>query len=104
MYQQYTGTPMYNTVYDMSSQSWFEYEKTLKQRAKDAAKDAMVYQAIYQKAGLTIDTAAYLADLDTQYGEGYSESLATQMGQGYILQQHIREVVTDYLVETMTVQ
>lgn len=104
MYQQYTGSAMYDTVYDMAGQSWFDYEKSLKERAQDAAKEAMVYQSIFQKAGLTIDVNAYLAELDNQYGEGYSESVTTQMGQGYFIQQHIKEVVTDYLLETVTVQ
>lgn len=104
MYQQYTGSAMYDTVYDMAGQSWFDYEKSLKERAQDAAKEAMVYQSIFQKAGLTIDVNAYLAELDNQYGEGYSENVTTQMGQGYFIQQHIKEVVTDYLLETVTVQ
>lgn len=104
MYQQYTGSAMYNTVYDMAGQSWFKYEQSLKEKAREAAKEAMVYQSIYQKAGLTIDTAVYLSELDTEYGDGYVENASAEMGQGYLLQQHIKEVVIDYLLDTVTVQ
>lgn len=104
MYAQYFGSSMYNSVYEMTGKSWFEYEKDLKENAKEAAKEAMIYQAIYQNANLTFDIASYLDELDTQNGTDYSKNAIEQTGQGYLIQQHIKKVVLDYLSELVKVQ
>lgn len=104
MYQQYTGSAMYETVYDMNSESWFNYEKDLTSRAQNAVKSAMVYQAIYEKAGLQFTADEYRTEYDAENSEGAFDSAVSNRGQGYVMQQHISEVVLDYLCETVTVK
>ena len=104
MYQQYTGSAMYETVYQMNNESWFAYEKDLKDRAQNAVKTAMVNQAIYEKASLQFTADAYKTEFDAQNSEGSFDSMVSSRGQGYVMQQHISEVVLDYLCDTVTVQ
>lgn len=76
-----------------------EYEKELTERAEENVKEAMVYQAIFESAGLTIDMDAYYNELNADYGEDYAENMKESYGEGYMAQMQIREAVTDYLVD-----
>ena len=70
MFSQY-GVDTYENVWDSKDgiNNEIEYERDLTKRAKETVKTAMVYQAIYEKAGLSIDMDAYLADLTETNGE-----------------------------------
>lgn len=72
-----------------------EYEKELTERAQETVKEAMVYQAIAEGAGLTFDMAAYTEE----NGEDYVESLKESYGEGYIAQSEVRQMVVDYLMD-----
>lgn len=55
------------------------YEKELKIRAEETVKAALVYQALFEKAGLNIDTES--------------------SGEAYLAQEAIAQAVKDYLIE-----
>ena len=76
-----------------------EYEKELTERAKEDVKEAMVYQAIFESAGLSMDMDAYYNELIEENGEDYANNLKESYGEGYIAHMQMREVVTDYLVD-----
>ena len=105
MFSQY-GVDTYENIWDSKDgiNNEIEYERDLTKRAKETVKTAMVYQAIYEKAGLSIDMDAYLADLTETNGEDYVNNMKTTYGTAYMAQAHIKEVVTDYLMENANVQ
>ncbi|MBD5522080.1 MAG: hypothetical protein HDR03_12830 [Lachnospiraceae bacterium] len=72
-----------------------EYEKELTERAQETVKEAMVYQAIAESAGLTFDMEAYTEE----NGEDYVESMKESYGEGYIAQSEVRQMVVDYLMD-----
>ena len=59
----------------------------------------MVYQAIFEDAGLTLDLDAVLAEMTEENGEDYVANMKENYGEAYIAQNEIREAVTDYLME-----
>lgn len=75
-----------------------EYEKELTERAQEDVKEAMVYQAIFESAGLTIDMDAYYNELNENNGEDYANSLKESYGEGYLAQMEMRKAVIEYLV------
>lgn len=75
------------------------YEKELRTRAKETAKNAMVYQAIFEDAGLSLDMEAVFAEMTEESGEEYVANMKENYGEGYLAQGEIREAVTDYLME-----
>lgn len=70
------------------------YEKELTQRAEEAVKEPMVYQAIFEDAGLSFDADAYYAEQVEAMGEEYAE----RYGAGYLAQGEIKRMVIEYLV------
>ena len=76
-----------------------DYEKELTERAKEDVKEAMVYQAIFERAGLTIDMDAYYNELNENNGEDYADSIKESYGEGYLAQMQMREAVIDYLID-----
>lgn len=76
-----------------------EYEKELTERAKEDVKEAMVYQAIFESAGLTIDMDAYYNKLNEDNGEDYADNLKESYGEGYLAQMQMRDAVIDYLID-----
>lgn len=78
----------------------FAYEKSLSERAQDSVKEAMVYQAIFEKAGLTIDMEAAKAEMnETNGNETYADNMVENYGEGYLAQNEIHDTVLDYLVD-----
>lgn len=76
------GGEVYKNVWDMRGDEVndeLSYEKELTKRAEETAKTDIVYQAIFEKAGLSIDTESY--------------------GAAYLAQEAMMQVVEDYLVE-----
>ena len=68
------------------------------------AAQALIYQAIYEKAGLSVDFEALTAEMTEDYGEEYVTGMKENYGQGYMIQAEIQEVVMDYLVANANVQ
>lgn len=59
----------------------------------------MVYQAIFEAAGLTIDMDAAIAEMTAESGEEYVTGMKENYGEGYMAQSEIQEAVMDYLME-----
>ena len=105
MFSQYgmeTYTNVWETVDGVENE--IEYEHDLTDRAKEMAKQALVYQAIYEKAGLNVDFDALVAEMTESYGEDYLTSMKETYGQGYMIQAEIQSVVLDYLADNANVQ
>lgn len=75
------------------------YEKELTERAKDTVKTALVYQAIFEDAGLTLDMDAVIAEMTEEYGEDYVTSMKENYGEAYMAQAEIKDMVIEYLME-----
>ena len=75
------------------------YEKELTGRAEERVKEAMVYQAIFEDAGLTFDADAYFAEQAEEIGEEYVESMKEMYGAGFLTQSEMRLMAVDHLVE-----
>ena len=105
MFAQY-GMGGYENVWDTRDgiDSEEAYEAELTERAKDAMKESFVYQGIYEKAGLSLDVDAYLAEITETYGEEYVTNMKEMYGTGYMAQAKISEMVIDYLMENVKVQ
>lgn len=70
------------------------YEKELTERAEEEVKEKMVYQAVFEDAGLSFDADAYYAEQVETMGEEYVD----RYGAGYLAQGEIRQMAIDYLV------
>lgn len=70
------------------------YEKELTQRAEEEVKEKMVYQAVFEDAGLSFDADAFNAEQVETMGEEYVE----RYGAGYLAQGEIKQMAIDYLV------
>lgn len=105
MFSQY-GVDTYKNIWDSKDgiNNEIEYEHDLTKRAKENVKTALVYQAIYEKAGLSIDMDAYLADMTETNGEDYVTNMKETYGTAYMAQAEIKQVVIDYLMENANVQ
>lgn len=78
----------------MEMEDEIAYEKELTQRARETVKEAMVYQALFEDAGLSFDADAYYNEQVEAMGEEY----AKMYGAGYLAQGEIRQMAIDYLV------
>lgn len=75
------------------------YEKELTQRAEESVKEAMVYQAIFEDAGLAFDAQAHFAEMAEESGEEYVESLKERYGEAYLKQSEMGQMAIEYLVD-----
>jgi trigger factor len=101
MYSSY-GITIYENLWDMRGDDVTDeisYEKELTTRAKESVKSALVYQGIFEDAGLSVDIDSLLSKMNEDYGEDYTQNMLDTYGQGYIVQDEIVNVVTDYLVD-----
>lgn len=78
----------------METEDEIAYEKELTQRAEEEVKENMVYQAVFEDAGLSFVADAYYAEQVETMGEEYVE----RYGAGYLAQGEIRQMAIDYLV------
>ncbi len=105
MYAQYgmeTFTNVWETMEGMESE--IDYEKDLTERAQNMAKQALVYQAVYEKAGLNVSFDELVAEMTAEDGEEHVTSMQATYGQGYMIQAEIQSVVLDYLADNAKVQ
>ena len=105
MFSQY-GVDTYENIWDSKDgiDNEIEYEHDLTDRAKETVKTALVYQAIYEKAGLSIDMDTTLAEMTETNGEDYVTNMKETYGTAYMAQSEIKEVVIDYLMENAKVE
>lgn len=80
---------------DMNAKEEIAYEKELTQRAQEEVKEAMVWQAVFEDAGLSFDADAYYAEQAETMGEDYTE----RYGAGYLAQREIERMATERLME-----
>lgn len=106
MFSQYGMSSSYVNVWDTRDgiDDELSYEKELRSRAKESVKAALVYQAIFEKEGISFDMDTYIADLTEQYGEEYVTNIKETEGLGYIAQSQFKDLVLDYLVENVKVE
>lgn len=98
----YYGISMYENLWDLRDDEVSDelsYELELRERAKETAKDAMVYQALFEDAGLTLDMESVYTEMTEEYGEESVTQMKETNGEGYIAQNEIKEAVIEYLVE-----
>lgn len=96
------GMSAYENVWDTRTDDIndeLSYEKELRERAKETVKSALVYQAIFEDAGLTIDMDAVIAEMTEENGEEYVTNMKENYGEGYMAQAEIKDTVTDYLMD-----
>ncbi len=94
------GMEAYQNVWDTRTddiKDELSYEKELRERAKETVKTALVYQAIYEDAGLSIDMDAVIAEMTEENGEEYVANMKQNYGDGYMAQAEIKDTVTYYL-------
>ena len=89
----------YNDYMGDDIEDEIEYERELTERAKENIKESMVYQAIFESAGLTIDMDAYYDELMESGGEEYVDNIKATYGEGYMAQNEMRQAVIDYLLD-----
>lgn len=97
-----TSTNVWDTIEGVDNE--IEYEHDLTKRAEEMAKQALVYQAIYEKDGLNVDFDAIIAEMTETNGEDYVTNMKDTYGQGYMIQTEIQSVVLDYLADNANVQ
>lgn len=96
------GMVAYENVWDLIGgevTDEMSYEKDLRERAKETAKTVMVYQAIFEDAGLTVDMEAVTAEMTAENGEEYVANRKETYGEGYMAQSEMQNAVMDYLME-----
>ena len=74
------------------------YEKELTGRAEEKAKEAMVYQAIFEDAGLSFDIDTFFAEQTEEMGEEYVDSIKEMYGEAFIAQSEMRQAAIEHLV------
>ena len=76
-----------------------EYEKELTQRAEESVKETMVYQAIFEDAGLVFDAETRFAEMAEESGEEYVDSIKERYGAPYLVQSEKRQMAVEHLVD-----
>lgn len=79
---------------EMKAAEEIAYEKELTQRAQEEVKETMVWQAIFDDAGLAFDADAYYAEQVESMGEDYGK----RYGAGYLAQGEIERMAIDHLI------
>lgn len=96
------GMTAYENLWDLRGEDITDelsYEKELKTRAQETAKTAMVYQAIFEDAGLSIDMDSILAEIIEENGEDYVNTTKETYGEGYMAQAEMKNAVINYLMD-----
>lgn len=97
------GYPSNATFEDYVGMSEAKYDASLGEMVQDRAKEALLYQAIYEKEGLSVTTDDYSTYFDETATGGY-DSHVEQQGIGYIMQQMIHKKVIEYVKGLVTVE
>ena len=104
-YQQSNGQPMYSSFEDYIGMDKKEYYASLRTEAEEVADKTLIYQAIFEDAGLSVTNDSKNALME-EYGipEDYYTELETTYGKGYLNQEALRVAVLDYIKEHVTVE
>lgn len=88
-YEDNTGSDIKNEI---------AYERELTERAKEAVKEDLVYQAVFESAGLTFDMEDYQENLAAVYSVEYVEGLKASFGEADMAHNGLKRAVRDYLI------
>lgn len=88
-YEDNTGSDIKNEI---------AYERELTERAKEAVKEDLVYQAVFESAGLTFDMEDYQEKLAAVYSVEYVEGLKASFGEADMAHNGLKRAVRDYLI------
>ncbi|MBR6960963.1 MAG: FKBP-type peptidyl-prolyl cis-trans isomerase, partial [Clostridiales bacterium] len=92
MYKQYLGYDYYTSFEDYTGKSDSEYDVSLIDIAKETYKENLIYQAILENEGVTVDAAYYKDYLaKTDHEEGYYANQVEMYGEPYVLQMAVKE-------------
>lgn len=97
------GYDEYSSFEDYIGKSESEYDAGLEDDAQNIAKKALIYQAIYEKEGLTVSED----DFNTYLSDDSSDNYDTQVekyGKGYVMQEIINKKVLEKVKENVTVK
>lgn len=99
LYEQMSYESPYADFYAFAgAENGVQYEEVLTAQAKEAVRDDMAYQYLYQKYGLKVTDEEYLEFMGTM---GMTEDV---YGKGYIMQQAVRQKVIEHLKETVNAE
>ena len=94
----------YSSFEDYIGMSESEYDKSLAEEAQVAAKQALVYQAILEKEGITVTAEDYLSYLlvNGETEEDYNEEVE-EYGTNYVAQKMIKNKAIELVKELITI-
>ncbi len=105
MYKQYLGQDYYSSFEDYIGMSESDYDVSLIMKAQNTYRDLLIYQAIAEQEGLTVDAAYYKAVLvNDGHDEGYYDTQVEMYGEPRVLQMALKEKVLDSVCEMAKVQ
>jgi len=105
MYEAYLGYSYYGSFEDYAGMTEAEYDESLKDIAKDTAKENMIYQAIVETEGVTADAAYYKQVLKEEGREDtYYDSQVELTGEPFVLQQAIKAKAMEIIVDSVVIQ
>ena len=91
------------TLYEYKgAETEMEYEASLRLRAESIVKTNLIYQAIYEDAGLTI-TSEHIDNVVSYMGSEADE-IEKEYGKGYFYQMAMKEAVIEYLIANVKVE
>jgi trigger factor len=97
------GYPSNATFEDYVGMSEAKYDASLGEMVQDRAKKALLFQAIYEKEGLSVTKDDYSTYFDETATGGYDAHVG-QQGVGYIMQQMINKKALEYVKGLVTVE
>ena len=103
-YESTYGTPMYSSFDEYTGKDKKDYYSYLRTQADKIADQMLVYQAIYEDAGLTV-TEKNVNDVFASYGitDQFRPQMEETYGKGFLNQSAIMFAVLDYLKDHVTV-
>ena len=105
MYKQYLGQDYYSSFEDYIGMSESDYDVSLIMKAQNTYRDLLIYQAIAEQEGLTVDAAYYKGVLvNDGHDEGYYDTQVEMYGEPRVLQMALKEKVLDSVCEMAKVQ
>ena len=105
MYKQYLGTDYYDSFDDYIGMSESEYDESLIETSKEDYKEKLIYQAILENEGVSVD-AAYYKDFLKKEGQAdsYYDSQVELYGEPYVLQMAVKEKALEIVCSMAKVQ
>lgn len=105
MYEMYMGYNPYGSFEDYNGMSEDEYEESVVEKAKEAYRNNVMYQTIFQNEGLSVDGSYYKNVLiDQGYDESEYDTQVETYGEPAVMQKAIKEKVLEYVTANAVVK